>query len=369
MRPLTEHRPWADPGLAVNHVEIWAHEPVARAREMIYRYGFEAAGGVNDVEHPGTLSIAVRQGDVVLVFTRPGPTHYSAVASLERHGDGVGDIALRVSDVDDAFRRALEAGGTALRRPGPTADGWGCRVAAIAGFGDVRHTLLQVPEEYGEHAYVPGIGPIPDAVGRGKRHGLHTIDHFAVCVPSGRLAPTVDYYRRVLGCVPTFAERIAVGDQAMRSQVVQSRSQALTLTFLEPEPSRAPGQIDGFLRSHGGPGVQHIALACADIVTSVSGIANDGVRFLRTPGTYYELLGKRLTPALHSLEALADLGILADQDHDGQLFQIFAGSTHPRGTFFWEIIERFGARSFGTRNVTALYESVQLAQSREQAPR
>lgn len=56
---------------------------------------------------------------------------------------------------------------------------------------------------------------------------------------------------------------------------------------------------------------------------------------------------------------LRDLGILVDEDHDGQLFQIFARSTHPRNTVFSEVIERLGATTFGSGNIRALSEAVE----------
>ena len=39
------------------------------------------------------------------------------------------------------------------------------------------------------------------------------------------------------------------------------------------------------------------------------------------------------------------------------MFQIFTQSMHVRRTFFLELIERHGARTFGTSNIKALYEA------------
>lgn len=39
--------------------------------------------------------------------------------------------------------------------------------------------------------------------------------------------------------------------------------------------------------------------------------------------------------------------------------QIFAESIHPRRTFFYELIDRRGARSFGSNNIKALYEAIE----------
>jgi 4-hydroxymandelate synthase len=79
---------------------------------------------------------------------------------------------------------------------------------------------------------------------------------------------------------------------------------------------------------------------------------------------YYDLLGQRLTLSRYDAEQLRSLSILADEDHDGQLFQIFAKSTHPRRTFFFEVIERLGARTFGSGNIRALYEAIEAERTK-----
>jgi len=67
------------------------------------------------------------------------------------------------------------------------------------------------------------------------------------------------------------------------------------------------------------------------------------------------LLPRMLSDIDLPVDRLAPLGILVDRDHWGQMYQIFAKSTHIRRTFFWELIERHGARTFGTNNIPALY--------------
>lgn len=56
---------------------------------------------------------------------------------------------------------------------------------------------------------------------------------------------------------------------------------------------------------------------------------------------------------------LRKYSVLADRDHDGELFQIFTRSEHPRRTHFMEIIERRGATTFGSNNIRKLYEAVE----------
>jgi 4-hydroxymandelate synthase len=158
------------------------------------------------------------------------------------------------------------------------------------------------------------------------------------------------------------ADRRLVGDQAMNSKVVQSRSREVTLTLIEPDTSRTPGQIDRFPKNHGGPGVQHVAFRSLNIVRSVRTMRSNGAEFLKTPSAYYRLLADRLELSRYTAADLGEIGILADEDHAGQLFQIFTPSTHRRGTVFVEVIRRLGATTFGSGNIRALYEVVEAEQ-------
>jgi 4-hydroxymandelate synthase len=186
---------------------------------------------------------------------------------------------------------------------------------------------------------------------------VQLIDHFAVCVPAGELQATVDFYRKVFDFDEIFSEYIDVAGQGMHSVVVQSRSGLVTFTLIEPDTSRRPGQIDDFLQWHGGAGVQHVALITDDIVGTVGRFTERGVRFLKTPASYYETLEARVGTVDAPVAELGRLGILVDRDHWGQLLQIFAESSHVRRTFFMEVIERRGARLFGSGNIKALYEA------------
>jgi 4-hydroxymandelate synthase len=193
---------------------------------------------------------------------------------------------------------------------------------------------------------------------------LDILDHVALCVPAGELIPTVRFYERVLGFKQIFEEYIEVGVQAMNSRVVQSPSAGVTLTILEPDTSRMPGQIDDFLRAHDGAGVQHLALRTDDIATSVRTLSERGIGFLTTPVSYYDELLVRLGHVGLPVDTLRELNVLVDQDNEGELFQIFAQSVHPRRTFFFEVIERRDALTFGSANIKALYQAVERERAR-----
>lgn len=328
----------------IDYVEMYVGNLEQTASGWMDQYGFAAAGTNRSADH---RSVTLRQGPVTLVLTEPTSDRHPAAAYLQTHGDGVADIALRTSDVAAAFKTAVEAGAEALREPSQQGSDV---TATIGGFGDVVHTLVQREET---------AAPAVAGHDRGAVD-LLAIDHFAVCLAGGDLVPTVEYYERVLGFRQIFDEHIVVGAQAMNSTVVQSASGAVTLTLIEPDRNADPGQIDEFLKGHQGAGVQHIAFSCDDAVGAVKALSQRGVEFLKTPGSYYDMLGERIQLETHSLDDLRATNVLADEDHGGQLFQIFTASTHPRHTIFFEVIERQGAGTFGSSNIKALYEAVEL---------
>ena len=333
-----------DPHLELDHVELFVEDLDAAAADWVQRYGFTVAATRRLPTHH---SIDLRAGRIRLVLTSPASDRHPATGFLRAHGDGVADIALSTSDLPATFAAAVAGGARPLRGPSRARPGAERITAVVGGFGDVRHTLLQRD---------PGTPP-SGAPADGE---LIEIDHFAVCLNPGELDATVRRYREALGFRQIFEERIAVGAQAMLSKVIQSPGAAVTLTLICPDPEAAPGQIDAFLAGNQGPGVQHIAFSSADAVRSVRELTARGVEFLRTPGPYYDRLAERIQVKDHTLSELRAANLLADQDHGGQLFQIFTASTHPRRTLFFEVIERRGAETFGSSNITALYEAVEL---------
>ncbi|MBO0840398.1 MAG: VOC family protein, partial [Sciscionella sp.] len=72
-----------------------------------------------------------------------------------RHGDGVVDIALETDDVDRCVEHARAQGATVLDEPHDVADEHGTvRIAAIATYGETRHTLIDRSRYSG--LYLPG---------------------------------------------------------------------------------------------------------------------------------------------------------------------------------------------------------------------
>lgn len=349
--------------LSVSHVEFFVGD--ARQAAFYYRtaFGFEAiAEGGPETGLADRRSILLAQGDIRLLMTSDLTSDGTVARYVARHGDGVANIALRTADAEGAFRRAVGQGAEPLAAPSVVEQPDGTvTTATVAAFGDLVHSFVQ----YEHEGQLPGpqLRTLKTAGDSEGGEQLHTLDHFAVCLPAGELARTISFYQHALGFDEAFEEFIEVGDQAMESKVVRSASGAITFTFLEPDVRRKPGQIDAFLEAHGGAGVQHLAFGTSDIATAVKKLSAHGVEFLHTPAPYYEAVEGRVGSLGGDLDVLRELSVLADRDEWGLLYQIFTRSPHARGTFFLELIERRGAQTFGSGNIKGLYEAVERAQA------
>ena len=343
----------------IDHIELYVGDARQTALYLSTAFGFTVCGqGGPETGLAGQRSLLLRQGDIQVVLTSGLVVDHPATEYVRRHGDGVACIGIGVDDATAAYRELVERGAEPLSPPKEYGqDDRRAVVAEVAGFSDVTHRLV---ERHGPpREFLPGAIEVTESDPHGDSKLLRSIDHIAICVPAGGLAPTVRRYADVFGFTQVFTEYIEVGGQGMDSVVVQSPSQQVTFTLIEPDRDRQPGQIDDFLSWHAGAGVQHIAFATDDIVAAVGSLADHGVRFLGTPDTYYDALEARVGHLDAPLEELRRLGVLVDRDHWGQLLQIFTESMHVRRTLFLEIIERRGALTFGSGNIKALYAAKQ----------
>lgn len=350
----------------LDYVELYVKDVDAQAELWRDRYGFVeiAVGGSPE---QGFRSVVMSQGSIRMVLTEALTEEHEAHVYLLTHGDGVANIAMTTDDVRAAFAQILANGGRMLAAPTDYDDDEVRVTATVRGFGDVVHTLTQ--RDSGKRGLPPGFrwlptASVPDSNPFEEAFSISEIDHFAVCVSIGQLDPTIEFYRNAFGFEQTFEERIVVGSQAMLSKVAQSASRSVTFTVIQPDPTADPGQIDEFLKNHDGSGVQHVAFATDNIVQAVRALSRRGVEFLSTPDAYYTMVTDRVIPEKHALARLRDHKILVDVDHAGQLFQIFTRSTHKRRTLFFELIERCGAKLFGSSNIKALYEAVEMERLR-----
>ncbi|MGH3994396.1 MAG: 4-hydroxyphenylpyruvate dioxygenase, partial [Pseudonocardiaceae bacterium] len=209
------------------------------------------------------------------------------------HGDGVVDLALEVADVDRCVEHARSQGATVLTEPHDVSDEHGTvRQAAIATYGETRHTLIDRSRYHGPYlpGYVVRTGSVTRRADAPKRL-FQAIDHCVGNVELGKMDHWVDFYNHVMGFVNMaefVGDDIATDYSALMSKVVANGNHRVKFPLNEPAVAKKKSQIDEFLEFYGGPGAQHIALATNDILRTVDIMRASGVDFLDTPDSYYD---------------------------------------------------------------------------------
>ncbi|MGH3550257.1 MAG: 4-hydroxyphenylpyruvate dioxygenase [Pseudonocardiaceae bacterium] len=304
-------------------------------------------------------------GRVRFVLTGPVRSGTPLAQRVAAHGDGVSDLAIAVPDVDRAVAFARQQGATVLEEPADATDEHGTvRLAALATYGDTRHTLVDRSGYTGP--FLPGFVEHPLLV-PARRRLFQTVDHCVGNVELGRMDHWVSFYNRVMGFVNMkefVGDDIATQYSALMSKVVTSGNHRVKFPLNEPAVGRRRSQIDEYLEFYGGPGVQHIALATSDIVGAVTAMRERGVEFLDTPDSYYDTLGEWVGDTRVPIQTLRELRILADRDEDGYLLQVFTKPVQDRPTVLFELIERHGSLGFGKGNFKALFEAIEREQAR-----
>jgi 4-hydroxymandelate synthase len=346
----------------VDHAEFYVGDAQEVAQFLCSAFGFRRYGqGGPETGLAGQRSLLLGQGGIRLLVTSALTGDHPVARYVAQHGDGLACVAVRVDDAAGAYAAAVRAGALPVAEPRTWRRGNAEVVTGtVSGPGAVTHRLVE--RRAADDDFLPGGIALVDPSPSGDDL-LTVIDHIALCVAAGDLDPTVRFYQEVFGFREIFQERIEVGDQAMDSKVVQSDSREVTFTIVSPDPATRAGQLDDFLQANAGAGVQHLALATHDIATAVRTCGERGVRFLTTPDSYYDAIEQRLGDVSLPVAALRAGNILVDRDHWGEMFQIFTESPFERRTFFFELIERHGALTFGTNNIRALYEAKERARA------
>lgn len=311
-------------------------------------------------------SFVLRSGAARFVVQGAVDPDSPLVAHHDRHGDGIVDIALEVPDVDRCIAWARDHGARILVEPHDESDEFGTvRSAALATYGETRHTLVDRSGYYGP--YMPGYVARTSTHQRRTARLFQAIDHVVGNVELGMMDRWVDFYRSVMGftnMAEFVGDDIATEYSALMSKVVANGNHRVKFPLNEPAVGRKRSQIDEYLEFYRGPGVQHIALATGDILATVDALRAEGVEFLQTPHTYYEdpELRARIGRVRVPVGELQRRGILVDRDEDGYLLQIFTRPLADRPTVFFELIERHGSLGFGKGNFKALFQAIEREQ-------
>lgn len=372
MEPLTvsEKMAAAKDFLPINgtdYLELYVGNAKQSAHYYKTAFGFETVAysgpetGVRD-----RASYVLQQGKIRLVLTTALKSDHPISEHVRKHGDGVKVLALWVDDAAQSFKETTQRGAKPYLEPTTLTDEDGEVVmSGIYTYGETIHMFIERKNYKG--AFLPGYKKVEGGF-KTKDAGLLYVDHCVGNVGWGRMNETVKWYEDVMGFanILTFDDKqINTEYSALMSKVMSNGNGYVKFPINEPAEGKKKSQIEEYLDFYEGEGVQHIAIATNDIITTVRDLKSRGVEFLDTPDTYYEDLFDRVGKIDEDLAPLHELKILVDRDEEGYLLQIFTKPQQDRPTLFFEIIQRKGAKSFGAGNFKALFESIE----REQAKR
>jgi len=347
-----------------DHVEFY----VGNAKQSAYYY--QSAWGYELVAYAGPetgvrdrASYVLEQGKIRLVLTSSILPDTEIAKHVMLHGDGVKVLALWVDDAKKSFEETTKRGAVAVMQPTEFRDDAGVVViSAIKTYGETIHKFVERKNYRG--TFLPGFVGKKSGVPVASV-GLKHVDHCVGNVELGKMNEWVNFYEDVMGfkLIITFDDQdISTEYSALMSKVVSNGNGYVKFPINEPAEGKRKSQIEEYIEFYKGAGVQHIAIATDDIITTVTELRRRGVEFLYVPEVYYDDVWKRVGKINEDVNKIKELNILVDRDDEGYLLQLFTKPVQDRPTVFFEIIQRCGAKSFGKGNFKALFEAIEREQ-------
>ena len=350
-----------------DYVEFYVGNAKQAAHFYKTAFGFQSLAYAGpETGEKDRASYVLRQNKLTFVLTTPLRSGNAIADHIYKHGDGVQAIALRVEDATSAWEETTKRGGKSYLQPVTLTDGEGQLImSGIHTYGDTVHLFIERRNYNG--VFMPGYRKWESEYCPSQT-GLLYVDHCVGNVGWNQMNPWVKFYEDVMGFrnILSFDDKdISTEYSALMSKVMSNGNGYVKFPINEPAEGKKKSQVEEYLDFYNGEGVQHVAIATRDIVSTVTQLQGRGLEFLKIPDSYYETVLDRVGHIDEDLEPLQRLGILVDRDDEGYLLQIFSKPVEDRPTLFFEIIQRKGAKSFGKGNFKALFEAIE----REQAAR
>lgn len=332
----------------------YAVRDLDKASTMYEKMGFTCVGFRTE---PTRRSKLYMQGDIKIVLTASSSEKDAAYQFSRAHGDGVLTVGYRVENASEALSLATRKGATHAHDV-QTLKGLNNSVqhlGAIQVYGDVRNSFISLEgRSRFEDFFTEEHKPVDTLKGR----FLQTIDHITINVEKGRMDYWAKFYEDLFEFKQIRYFDIRTERSGLLSRALRNDNGRVTMPFNEPTNDKS--QIQEFIDTFHGAGVQHVAFHTSNIIMCLDELIKKDFKFLSVPNTYYEAIPKRVPNVVEDMRELSRLGILVDGSPNGYLLQIF---TQPLiGPFFFEFIQRKGDNGFGDGNFRALFEAIERDQ-------
>ncbi|MGA7966571.1 MAG: 4-hydroxyphenylpyruvate dioxygenase [Gammaproteobacteria bacterium] len=319
---------------------------------------FPRLGFVPVARHKSKKVTLYRQGQCSFLVNEEPDSFASAFA--DKHGPCACGFAIRFSKpVDEVREKALAKGAELVTERESTK---AVDVPVIQGIGG---SMLYLVDQYGdrgevydaEYEWFPNVDRHPGGF------GLTFIDHLTHNLYFGNMEKFADFYENLFNFHEIRYFDIKGAKTGLVSKAMTAPDGIVRIPLNESSDEKS--QINEYLEEYKGEGIQHIALFTDNIYETIEAMRAQGVEFLDTPDTYYEIIEERVPNHGEDLERMKKNRLLLDADDETKqklLLQIFTQNCI--GPIFFEIIQRKGNEGFGNGNFTALFESIERDQMR-----
>lgn len=319
---------------------------------------FEMMGFTHVANHRSKNVSLYRQGGINFIINSEPNSLASFFA--EEHGPSACGMAFRVNDANVSYEHAISLGAQPVEIHTGIME---LRLPAIKGIGGAPIYLIDRFHEGAsiydiDFEFIEGVERHPEGC------GLFEIDHLTHNVYRGRMKHWGDFYEKLFGFRELRYFDIKGEYTGLTSRAMTGPDGKIRIPLNE-EAAGGSGQIEQFLMQFNGEGIQHIALACNDLVACWDRLKAQGMPFMTAPPkAYYDMLDGRLPGHGEPTSELQSRGILLDgSTGDGEpklLLQIFSKTL--LGPVFFEFIQRKQDDGFGEGNFQALFESIERDQ-------
>lgn len=318
----------------VEFVEFAANESEVEQLESLFTaLGFSRAG-----RHKTKDVTRWRQNGINFVINSEPDSFARAYDS--RHGASVCALALSVENVSTTLSRAAKLQIERFAQPiGPGE----MSIPCVVGVGGTLIYFMEAGSE--SQVWDTDFTPAANTTANAGA-GLLRVELLAQTMQFEEMLSWLLYYVSLFDVSKAPLAQVADPLGLVQTQAIESAEGGLRITL---NGSTSPQTLSArFLQGFHGSGVQHIALATADILATARRLRELGLDTLPIPQNYYEDLDARFGLEPELLAQLAQFNILYDRDSDGEYFQLVSRAFAKR--FFFEIVERRGYRGFGAAN-------------------
>lgn len=306
-------------------------------------------------EHVGTktedeyITFLLKQGNIHILLTSNLKENTLISKHIITYGDSIKKISFWVTDVESCFNISVNNGAKAAFLPQQKN---GVYTASVEMFNKVEHEFLQL----GNGQKIPGFDYDEDSGFTNPM--LYNIDHIATCHPSNSIDKWAKFYKDCFSFSENKNEDIYSEESGMHITIMKSQNGKVNLPLVEPSSAKSP--LHTYLKYNSGSGVHHIAFETNDIINAVTHYEQFYGELRKASPSYYEELKDLYPNKINIIDKVAPYGIMLEQDDKGLLFQIFTKPIVTRPTLFLEFVQREKCEGFGTVNIKALYETLEV---------